>query len=76
MTTAANTERTMEPTAQDYFDAGYSIFPVMADGTKQPAVKWEPMQTTRCSQKQVDGWFGSNRYGIGIVGGCIAPAGR
>ena len=44
----------------------------MADGTKQPAVRWEPMQTERCSQQQVTGWFRDDRYGIGLVGGPVS----
>lgn len=57
-------------TAKQYVDAGLSVIPVRADGTKAPAESgWRTYSEKRATAQQVEQWFASGNYGIGIAGG-------
>lgn len=56
-----------------YWDAGYSIIPILANGTKKPQLKWEQYQTERATRDQVKQWFtNSPTSGIGIICGAVS----
>lgn len=66
--------------ALTWYDAGCSIIPIRADGTKKPCFEWKHFMTNRASLAQLDqwfeeGWINQKRYyglGIGIVCGKIS----
>lgn len=59
--------------ALSYWDAGYSIIPILADGTKRPQLKWEQYQAERATRDQVKQWFtASPTSGIGIICGRVS----
>lgn len=53
-------------------EAGLSVIPVKADGTKRPAVsEWKPFQTRKPTSGELGAWFrGEN--GLAIVGGEVS----
>jgi hypothetical protein len=68
-----NNESPMLEAALEYYELGWSIFPI-APGTKdQPLVKWKRYQNERASLEQVEAWW--SQYpdaNIGIVTGAIS----
>lgn len=59
--------------ALTWHDAGCSIIPIRADGTKKPSFKWENNQLKPMSRELVTKWFTSNPgMGIGIVCGGVS----
>jgi P4 family phage/plasmid primase-like protien len=62
------------PAVLQLADAGISVVPVIADGSKRPAVKWAEYQHTRPSRQQLHDWFTSTTtpYGIGVITGRIS----
>lgn len=66
-------EVTTVDAALTWHDAGCSIIPIRADGTKRPCFKWEPNQINRMSRDLVTKWFTSSQgFGIGIVCGAVS----
>lgn len=60
-------------TAQSYLENGFSVIPVLADGTKRPALdRWKPYQTQRVDTETLEEWFEQGRNGIGIVCGPVS----
>ncbi len=55
-----------------FCDAGCSVIPVRADGTKQPSVAWKRYQQERASRAQVEQWFAGGHPGLGVVTGSIS----
>lgn len=45
--------------AAAWHDAGCSVVPAAADGTKRPAVDWKTYQQERPSQDRLRAWFTS-----------------
>ena len=59
--------------ALTWHDAGCSIIPIRADGTKKPMFDWKSNMTKRMSRELVAKWFaGTPSAGIGIVCGAIS----
>jgi hypothetical protein len=51
-------------------EAGASVIPIKADGSKSPALKtWKPYQTRAADREQIEAWFTKPRYGLGVVMG-------
>jgi hypothetical protein len=56
-----------------FTEAGCSVVPAMADGSKAPAGKWERWQAERPAAAQVTEWLGNGRYdGFGVVCGAVS----
>src|SRR5687767_14883777 len=59
--------------ALTWYDAGCSVIPIRADGTKKPALEWKEFMATRATRERVQRWFGSQQHqGIGIVCGTVS----
>ncbi len=59
-------------TALQALQAGLSVIPVRADGTKAPALKtWRPYQKERAKPAVVHSWFRRGE-GLGVVGGTVS----
>jgi hypothetical protein len=60
-------------TARAYIDAGLSVFPVRADGSKAPAIdSWNPYRQRRATDDELSQWYHSGGLGIAICGGPIS----
>lgn len=57
--------------ALNWYDAGCSMIPIRADGTKRPTVEWKPYMAQRATRDQVSRWFVAG-LGIGIVCGEVS----
>jgi hypothetical protein len=56
-----------------YGQAGLSVIPILADGSKSPAVAWKPYQKRRATEAELRGWFrGPNPPGPAILGGAVS----
>jgi putative DNA primase/helicase len=56
-----------------FTEAGCSVVPAMADGSKAPAGKWHRWQSERPSAEQVTQWLNDGRYdGFGVVCGAVS----
>lgn len=57
-----------------YVNAGLSVLPVLADGTKGPALNtWKYLQSTPPTTDEIDQWFREGSpYGVGIIGGQVS----
>lgn len=63
----------MLQTVKSYLDAGLSIVPIAADGTKRPNVReWKTFQTKPAGSKTIQQWFGAGGVGVGIIGGAVS----
>lgn len=66
-------EVTIVDAALTWHDAGCSIIPIRADGTKKPCFDWKHNQKQRMSRELVSKWFTNNGpLGIGIVCGAVS----
>jgi len=61
-------------TALCYREAGFSVIPIRADGSKAPALKsWTPFQHRLPSEDDLRQWFGNGAVrGIGVVCGAVS----
>jgi putative DNA primase/helicase len=58
-----------------FADAGCSVVPAMADGSKSPAGKWQRWQSEQPGAAQVTEWLSNGRYsGFGLVCGQVSGA--
>jgi putative DNA primase/helicase len=61
------------PTALKFHHLGYSLIPILPNGTKAPAVySWKCWQFERAGTNQLEQWFASGRFGIGVIHGAIS----
>lgn len=61
---------TVLETALQLHDAGLSVVPVAADGTKRPSVAWKQYTTTRADRAALEQWFTPDSpLGVGIITG-------
>lgn len=61
---------TVLETALQLHDAGLSVVPVAADGTKRPSVAWKQYTTARADRAQLEQWFTpGSPLGVGIITG-------
>lgn len=59
--------------ALTWYDAGCSVIPVVADGTKKPLGSWKDYQTTRAPRERVEKWFKiTPGQGVGIICGAVS----
>jgi putative DNA primase/helicase len=53
-----------------WHDAGATVLPAAADGSKRPALEWKAYQTERPTREQVETWFtGNTHQGLGLLCG-------
>ena len=52
-------------------EQGYSVIPLRADGSKQPAIAWTPYQVRRATEDEVRYWFNADAR-LGIVSGKVS----
>ena len=56
-----------------FCEAGCSVVPAMADGSKAPAGKWQRWQSGRPDAAQVTAWLSNGRHdGFGVVCGAVS----
>lgn len=54
-------------------DAGLSVLPVEADGTKRPAERpWERYQSERMTPAEIERRFADGSYGLAVIGGLVS----
>lgn len=54
-------------------EAGMSVLPIRADGTKQPALaRWKPYQRVRPTEALVREWFRHPQTGLALVTGAVS----
>lgn len=58
--------------ALELADAGISVIPVRADGTKAPAVSWKAYSAHAADVVQLVEWFDNAHQGVGIVCGAVS----
>lgn len=59
--------------ATGYRNAGLSVLPIRADGSKAPAIaSWHDLQTRLASDKELFGWFINTSHGVAIIAGQIS----
>ena len=56
--------------AKKYLEMGYSVIPVKPD--KKPAIKWQPFQKRKATEKELASWFKTADTQVGIVTGEIS----
>lgn len=63
--------------ARFYHACGYSVIPVVLDGTKKPACEWKRFIAERATPDNLTAWFARGQRGIALVQGTIsAPGGQ
>jgi hypothetical protein len=55
--------------ALNFYDAGISVVPARADGSKAPIGTWKQYQNERATREQIVEWFSNGGQGLGIVTG-------
>jgi replicative DNA helicase len=56
-----------------FCEAGYSVVPAAADGSKAPAGKWQQYQVQRADPAQIKTWFANDAHdGFGLVCGTVS----
>lgn len=56
-----------------WWDAGCSVVPVIADGSKRPFGYWQEYQQNRATREQVENWFKTSpNMGVGIICGAVS----
>lgn len=59
--------------ALTWWDAGASVIPTRADGTKKPQLDWKSYQSERATREQVEKWFKTSpKSGIALVCGAVS----
>ena len=58
--------------ALDFLDAGISVVPASADGSKAPIGSWKQYQVNQPSREQVIDWFSGNAQGLGVICGQVS----
>jgi putative DNA primase/helicase len=59
-------------TARAALRAGISFVPILADGTKSPAVRWKDFQQTLPTTHDARIWFSGKNYGIAFITGAVS----
>lgn len=57
--------------AEWYASHGFSVIPVLCDGTKAPAIKWESYHHRIAPDYEIREWYHHRKLGVGIVGGHV-----
>lgn len=59
--------------ALKWYDAGCSVVPVVADGSKRPLGTWKDYQVTRAPRERVEKWFKTTpEQGVGLICGAVS----
>lgn len=59
--------------AQPWYDAGCSVIPIIADGTKRPTRDWKSLMETRLTQEEVNYyWHPKSPVGVALICGRIS----
>lgn len=59
--------------AMAWHDAGMSVIPVVADGSKKPYAAWKDYQSFRASRAKVERWFKTSpEQGVGLICGEVS----
>lgn len=58
--------------AKFFLACGYSVVPVLLDGTKKAAISWEPYRDDRVSLPNLERWFCSGNRGIALIQGAVS----
>jgi Bifunctional DNA primase/polymerase, N-terminal len=58
--------------AQRLVASGLSVIPILADGTKRPAVAWKSYQDRLPTPDELRRWFGRGGVGLAIIGGEVS----
>jgi len=53
-------------------EAGLSVIPILADGSKRPPIKWATYQLEQPSDAEIDEWFGPNTTGMAVICGAVS----
>lgn len=61
--------------AKAYLNRGFSIIPLVPDGSKKAAIAWGKYAKTLPTVAEVNHWFGDNKHGIGLVCGGVSGGG-
>ena len=61
-------------TAQRFGEAGFSVIPIVADGSKRPACStWEPYQHRIACAEELRVWFDSGKtVGLAVIAGAVS----
>lgn len=55
-----------------WHDAGYTVLPARADGSKAPDAVWKTYQYESPTREQVEAWFAGGRPGLGLLCGAAS----
>ncbi len=55
-----------------YMRAGFSLAPVLLDGTKKAAIPWKAYQARLAGRRELEHWFDHNQHGIAIICGKVS----
>lgn len=58
--------------ALSYLASGWSLVPVLADGSKKPSCSWKRYQETPPSEAQLTSWYRSGALGIALIHGEVS----
>lgn len=58
--------------ALDFYDAGISVVPAAADGSKAPIGTWKQYQVNIASKEQIIDWFSGSAQGLGVICGQVS----
>ncbi|MFF5291826.1 phage/plasmid primase, P4 family [Paractinoplanes globisporus] len=62
----------MQAAALAWYDAGCSVIPVRADGSKAPRMSWRRYQSERATREQVREWFSGAPPGLAVLCGGVS----
>lgn len=65
---------TIREIARQYVAHGFSVLPILANGSKSPAIpSWKSLQSTPPTARDIEEWFGNGGHlGLGIIGGQVS----
>ncbi len=52
--------------AQRYLTCGFSVVPIVCDGSKRPNIRWKDLQTKQLSQTEINTHFDPSAGNVGI----------
>ena len=58
--------------AKFYLACGYSVVPILPDGSKAPSVAWKPYTQARPTPKEIEQWFSGGDRGIALIQGEVS----
>lgn len=58
--------------AKFYHACGYSVIPILPNGTKKPAIAWDAFKTSQPSAQDIARWFTDGKNGIALIQGAVS----